>query len=69
MTSEELLRTMTQAQTAEPAWVKLMREHYQVAGFYRAEDLERVLGNPRLTFEGRSSDDLLAASMIASGHL
>jgi hypothetical protein len=66
MTSDELLKTMSQDQKNEPNWVHLMREHYQVTGFYRPQDLERILGNPRSSFEGKPCDDLLAASMIAA---
>jgi hypothetical protein len=31
----------------EPTWVTEMHEHFQQTGAFRAEDLERVLGNPR----------------------
>lgn len=31
----------------EPAWVTDMHEHYRECGYYRTEDLERVLGDPR----------------------
>jgi hypothetical protein len=30
-----------------PAWIAEMQEHFLVEGFYRAEDLERILGDPR----------------------
>jgi hypothetical protein len=42
-----------------------MREHYVRNGFYRTEDVARVLGDPRRPFEGRARDDLLLASKIA----
>lgn len=29
-----------------PQWLKDMHEHYNEHGFYRPEDLERVLGDP-----------------------
>jgi hypothetical protein len=55
--------TMTSAQSspAEPEWVILMREHYRRAGFYRPEDLAKILGNPRSSFEGKPIDWLMLA--------
>jgi hypothetical protein len=50
---------------SEPDWVIKMREHYVRTGFYRAEDVTRVLGDPRQPFVGRGRDDLLVASKIA----
>lgn len=29
-----------------PEWVREMREHFQLHGWYRAQDLRRVLGDP-----------------------
>jgi hypothetical protein len=31
---------------AEAPWVTAMREHFAEHGFYRREDLERLLGKP-----------------------
>ena len=30
-----------------PHWVIAMHEHFQKAGYFRAEDVHRVLGDPR----------------------
>lgn len=42
-----------------PLWVKEMHEHYRDNGFYRAEDVQRVLGDPRECVEVKSSTDLM----------
>ena len=41
----------------EPGWVEKMHEHYRQNGFYRAQDLERVLGDPREHLEVKTSDE------------
>jgi len=48
----------------EPEWVQNMREHYLRTGFYRTEDVRRILGDPRHPFEGRALDNLVLASRI-----
>lgn len=40
---------------ATPGWVLDMYRHYSRTGFYRAKDLDRVLGDPRVGLEGESS--------------
>jgi hypothetical protein len=35
----------------EPGWVTEMHEHFQKTGAFRADDLERVLGDPREAVE------------------
>jgi hypothetical protein len=66
MTPQDALDAMVLTQTTQPAeWVQQMHEHYRRAGYYRPQDLERVLGDPRQKFEGKASDNLLAASKIA----
>lgn len=42
---------------AESEWVEEMHEHYRQNGFYRAQDLERVLGDPREHLEVKTSDE------------
>ncbi len=49
----------------EPDWIKSMREHYVRTGFYRAQDVQRLLGDPRKSFQGRPLDDLAMASRIS----
>lgn len=39
----------------QPAWVTLMEAHYREKGFYRAEDLSRLTGDPKDAF-GKSID-------------
>lgn len=31
------------------AWVRSMQDHFQQTGYYRADDLNRLLGDPRET--------------------
>jgi hypothetical protein len=38
---------MTKLDSGQPEWVIAMHEHFQRTGYYRAEDLQRVLGDPR----------------------
>ena len=39
--------TLTAQVPSDPRWVVEMRDHFQRTGLYRAEDLQRVLGDPR----------------------
>ena len=48
-----------------PQWIIEMRDHYQKTGAYRADDLARVLGDPRDSVEIRGSGDVLGASDAA----
>jgi hypothetical protein len=41
---EEMLRRLEQSEP--PQWVREMREHFHQTGYYRPEDLYRVLGDP-----------------------
>jgi len=41
-----------------PKWVEEMHEHFRENGFYRAEDITRVLGDPRECVEVRATTDL-----------
>jgi hypothetical protein len=36
-----------QNEPSAPKWVEEMHDHFRRTGFYRAEDLQRVLGDPR----------------------
>jgi hypothetical protein len=47
-----------------PRWVEEMHEHFRENGFYRAEDLQRVLGDPRECVEVKASTDLMQFSRI-----
>jgi hypothetical protein len=40
-------------------WVDGMRRHFQQTGYYRAEDLERLLGDPRQSAESSSIPGIL----------
>ena len=42
---------------SEPKWINEMHDHYRQNGFYRAQDLEKVLGNPRDHVAVRPSDE------------
>jgi hypothetical protein len=37
----------TKSEASSPEWVVSMREYHRKTGLYRAEDLNRVLGDPR----------------------
>ena len=41
-----------------PQWVKDMHEYYRDNGFYRAEDIQRVLGDPRECVSVTATSDL-----------
>jgi hypothetical protein len=41
------------------AWVRGMRLHFQQTGYYRASDLERLLGDPRQSVEVEATPDML----------
>jgi hypothetical protein len=47
------------AQHQSATWVNGMRQHFQRTGYYRAEDLERLLGNPRESAESSSIPAML----------
>ena len=38
---------LNQQTLSDPQWITEMRDHFQKTGIYRAEDLQRVLGDPR----------------------
>ena len=40
-------KTNTQGSSHEPDWVEAMHGYFQQHGIYRAQDLQRVLGDPR----------------------
>jgi hypothetical protein len=39
---------------AQPSWVVEMHRHYGTHGYFRASDLDRVLGNPAGYTEGQA---------------
>lgn len=53
-----------QREQRTPEWVKDMHDYYQKTGLYRAEDLNRVLGDPRDQLIGEPTDGLLIACGI-----
>ena len=42
---------------AEAKWLAEMHEHFQRRGFYRAQDLQRVLGDPRTHVRVKTTTD------------
>ena len=57
MAGAEQKSSGVQMPPAEPEWVEKMHEHYRQNGYYRAQDLERVLGDPREHLELKTSDE------------
>jgi len=51
---------------APSVWLQEMQTHFQQHGFYRAEDLYRLLGHPGRSFKGSEHDVLPLASFGAS---
>jgi nicotinamidase-related amidase len=45
----------------DPEWVASMHDHYQRTGAFRAQDLDRVLGDPRKEVSGESQTELACA--------
>ena len=45
-----------------PQWVQEMHKYFRENGFYRAEDLQRVLGDPRECVHVQASTDLIQLS-------
>jgi hypothetical protein len=43
-----------------PMWVQEMHAHYREHGFYRPEDLTRVLGDPTKSVGGHTSPEFVA---------
>ena len=48
-----------------PLWVREMHEYFRRTGFYRPEDLQRVLGDPRESVQVRVETGLMPA---VAGH-
>jgi len=46
-------------------WLAEMHKHFQRTGTYRAEDLERVLGDPREGAEVEATTDFQFGSFLA----
>jgi hypothetical protein len=62
MTSAKTKKKKIEAETAPPAsksaapaWVVSMHEYHSRTGLYRAEDLDRVLGDPREQVSGETT--------------
>lgn len=52
-----------QSTESEPRWVTEMHEHFQRTGFYRPQDIQRVLGDPRESVEIRLDTPLAQYTM------
>jgi hypothetical protein len=50
-----------------PEWVKEMHAYRNKHGFYRPEDVFRVLGDPQKRVEIPSADEMTAAAKISHG--
>ena len=56
MTQERMRERLLSA--PEPEWVRKMKQHYAKTGTFRAEDLRRLLGDPKRGVEVGSRDSL-----------
>ena len=56
MTLEEIRKELVSLPEAD--WVREMKEHYDKMGFYRASDLRRLLGNPKMGVSVGEEGDL-----------
>jgi hypothetical protein len=61
---KEVLIPQTTDQVASATWVKDMQLFRSKNGFYRPEDLGRVLGDPLDVVSAESSSDLVISSKI-----
>jgi hypothetical protein len=60
--------TPTDLQRSEPAgWVSEMHMHFNQTGFYRAQDVRRVLGDQQQSVTIRPATDLPWASRVSKG--
>jgi hypothetical protein len=48
----------SEPERSESGWVASMHEYHGRTGLYRAEDLDRVLGDPRDQVSGQAGDTL-----------
>jgi len=48
-----------------PAWVESMQAHFQQTGHYRANDLNRLLGDPRVAVGISSDDGVKVVSLVS----
>ncbi|HEV8621126.1 MAG TPA: hypothetical protein VGQ79_08900 [Nitrospiraceae bacterium] len=60
--SRRIPKTQPVERLLPPQWVQDMHKHFGENGFYRAEDLQRVLGDPRESVQVKASNDLLQLS-------
>jgi hypothetical protein len=52
-------------QHSGPEWVESMQAHFQQTGYYRAKDLNRLLGDPRVSVGISSDDGVKVVSLVA----
>jgi len=57
---ENMLRRLEES--GPPPWIREMHEHFRQKGFYRPEDLRRVLGDPTDRLELRPDGPCLIPS-------
>jgi hypothetical protein len=57
---EEMLRRLEESEPS--AWILEMREHFRRTGYYRPEDLHRLLGDPTDRVELRPEGPLVVSS-------
>ena len=64
MHSESATHSASEGAPQQPEPVRAMQEHFYRTGYYRPEDVTRVLGNPRDTVEVAAGVGLPAAARI-----
>lgn len=58
------LSAMTRQES--PEWVKQMHSYFRLYGSYRAEDVQRVLGDSRNTVQGENVDHVQHARCLVT---
>jgi hypothetical protein len=58
------LQVVAQSGSTIPEWVVSMHDYHQKTGLYRAEDLNRVLGDPRTQVQGDVAPDMPFACRV-----
>lgn len=58
MTDSNQNTSTAEGQSPSPKWVEKMHEHFREKGFFRAEDLQRLLGDPGQHVAVQASTDL-----------
>jgi hypothetical protein len=59
------IRSATGGSASEADWVTKMHQHFVRTGTYRASDLERVLGDPRVSVEISAQEEIQVAGIAS----